>query len=928
MSRDETARTEEMDTLAIPPPLGDEEPPPVEPAPAEAEFPRGTVVDRYVVLDPLGTGGMGFVYSAYDPQLDRRVALKFLHKHLQFEAGAGDERPEDFTARLVREAQAMGRLSHPNVVAVYDVGVSGDGRVFLVMEVVDGGTLGDWLKAQKPGWREVLRVMCEAGDGLAAAHRAGVIHRDFKLDNVLMGSDGRPRVVDFGVARTDARDVRVTRSRSHEPSRALPGDLGSLSGMTSPRLTQTGALMGTPGYMAPEQYGGDVEIDERADVFAFSAALYRALYGERAFEGESVEQIAEATIQGCVRAAPKGSPVPTRLRRALLQGLSADRTARPQSMEELLEALRADPAKRRRRWLAVGALALAAVAAGVGVREAGLRKIRACRELGRQVESAWGTPQKATIRRAFDATGVAYAPDTWTRVEREVDRYANAWGSEIEGACVATRVRHERSEATLGLQRACLDDRLDELHALADALSAADAKTIEKAVQAAGALTPVALCANLDRLSVSDRLPGEASARREIRALQSEVAAAKAQVDAGKEARGLELLSNIAQRVEATGHGPLRVAFALAKGRAEAAGDPSAAAADYQQAALLADAHRLDPQRAEALIELGTQAHALAQFDDSHRWALLSSAAIERMGGDAALEVLRDVREGWTYGCEAKYDAAVPLFERALERARGAGLEAPELVASAHSGLADALAAQDRSADALDHMRVALQTVKDAYGAQHPAVAEQMINLATTELGLDRLNDALETASAAQTMLDAAAQRGDIPPASGRIGDAVRTVGVALLRLGRPREASDRLTRALDVYRAGGKESDEMALAASQLAEARRVLGERQPAIALLDEATEIQGRVPNIPPETVAGTLAVRGRIALDRGEPVQALELAARAFTVLGSKQLETAQAALAQAHEPGARDRLRRRRIDEQARELFEGILAQLP
>jgi tetratricopeptide (TPR) repeat protein len=914
---------EEIDTLAL------KTQPDREPPPSAEEFPRGTTVDRYVILDRLGKGGMGSVYSAYDPQLDRRVALKFLHRWLQSDASDGADGPEGFTARLVREAQAMGRLSHPNVVAVYDVGVSEGGRVFLAMEMVEGGTLVSWLEERKPGWRDVLQVFCEAGEGLAAAHRAGVIHRDFKLDNVLMGVDGRPRVMDFGVARTAERELRVTRPESGGLPALVLG-VESLSGVAlheGSRLTLTGTFLGTPGYMAPEQYG-DAGVDERADVFAFCATLYRALYGERAFEGESFEQIAAATLQGRVRAVPRGSTVPAWVWRILLRGLAVDRDARPRSMHELLVALRSDPAKRRRRWLAAGALVAASCLVAAGAHQAGQRRVQECRAAAGQLRGVWDAPRRATIERAFRATGVAYADDTWARVDGEVGRYARAWADEATVACLETAVRHERSEAMFDLQRTCLDDRLDELRALTDTLAAADAKTVELAVQAAGALTPIAPCASLERLGASDRLPADASSRTEIRALQGEVAAAKALVDSGKEVQGLERLTKVARRVDATGYGPLMVSFALAKGRADAAGDPQAAADDFLRAALMADAHKLDQRKAEALIELGDQAHALARFDDSHRWMLLASAAIDRLGGDATLEATRDVREGWVYACETKYDLAVPLFERALERARAAHLDVPLLVARAHSGLGDAFAAQDRDEAAIEHMRVALKTVEGAYGARHPAVAELTVNLATTQLDSHHVSDALATALAAQASLDAAARRGDIPPTSGRIGDAARTVGLALLRSGRAAEAAPQLAHAVDVYRADDKESDEMALAATELAEAQRVLGNPAAAIARLDDAAKIEARVVRIPAETIAGTLAVRGRIALDRGATLEALQLAERAFEVLKSDELARARSALALARRGDLKEPGKARALAQETTGVFGGILAELP
>ena len=210
----------------------------------------GERVGRFVIRARLGEGGMGVVLAGHDPDLDRPVAIKLLR--------AGAEAPA-YRARLLREAQALARLDHPNVVKVYDVGVDGE-RVFVAMELVAGTTLTQWVSAQRRTWREVVGKFVAVGDGLAAVHRAGLIHRDFKPDNVLVDRTGRARVADFGLARLDGADGDET-----------PDGHGG-------RLTRTGAVMGTPGYMAPEQQWGS-DVDARADQYSFCVALRAALTG-------------------------------------------------------------------------------------------------------------------------------------------------------------------------------------------------------------------------------------------------------------------------------------------------------------------------------------------------------------------------------------------------------------------------------------------------------------------------------------------------------------------------------------------------------------------------------------------------------------------------------------------------------------------------
>ncbi len=338
-------------------------------------LPRGSAVGRYVVLEFIGSGGMGMVYAAYDPELDRKVALKLLRPD---RAGAEGEA----ALRLQREAQAIARLSDPHVVAVYDAGTFGD-QVFVAMEFVEGRTLRQWLADGKRGWPEVLEVFVAAGHGLAAAHAAGLVHRDFKPDNVLLGTDGRVKVADFGLARP-AGEVG---------GEVLPSSSGSGSGglLASP-LTEWGAVMGTPAYMAPEQRRG-AAADARSDQFSFCVALWEALYGQKPFAGQEL------------REPPEGSGVPARLGPVLRRGLSASPEERFPGMKDLLDDLQHDPAVFRRRWLVAAALILgtAALFSGLGYFQA--RRAQLCGGAGEKLAGVWDADRKAAGLASFLRSG-------------------------------------------------------------------------------------------------------------------------------------------------------------------------------------------------------------------------------------------------------------------------------------------------------------------------------------------------------------------------------------------------------------------------------------------------------------------------------------------------------------------------------------------
>jgi len=305
----------------------------------------GLRVGRYVILSRIGQGGMGVVYSAYDEELDRRVAIK-MHRIGRSSVALG-------RARIQREAKALARLSHPNVVHVYDVGMVAEG-LFIAMEFVRGESLRSWQSRHDPvsyeGRRAIIEMYKQAGRGLAAAHAKGVIHRDFKPDNVIVGNDGRARVLDFGLASGAFAALEI--EPGDDSTRLSLGDA----------ITQTGTIMGTPRYMAPEQFRGE-QSDPRTDVFSFAAALDEALCGEAAFAGKTYT-VRQAAVLGGEFREPTGLPV--WIKAVLRRGLQLDPEERYVNVRAMLVDLAEDPAEHR--WLVLGriGLGLAGVLIGVG----------------------------------------------------------------------------------------------------------------------------------------------------------------------------------------------------------------------------------------------------------------------------------------------------------------------------------------------------------------------------------------------------------------------------------------------------------------------------------------------------------------------------------------------------------------------------------
>jgi len=459
---------------------------------------RGATLGRYVVLDLLGTGGMGVVYAAFDPELYRKLAIKFLRPEAA-SALSGD----DAKARLLREAQAMACLSHANVIAVHDVGTIG-GEVFIAMEYVDGCTLKEWLKAERREWPEIVAMFSQAGRGLSAAHSAGIVHRDFKPDNVLVGKDGGARVLDFGLA-------RGTLMAEGEQAVQL-GAHGQNTNSITPKpladdVTKTGILIGTPAYMAPEQIGGG-QVDARTDQFSFCAALYQALYGELPFRGDTLPQRLAAIREGRLRTTKASTKVPGWLRDVVLKGLHSEPGARHPSMDVLLHELQQNPGKLWRRVTAVAAVVLlVAVIPFVSYSVVLHRESLVCQGAAEKLAGIWDSPREEAIHRAFLSTTQPRAADAFISAKSALDRQAHSWVAMHNEACQATRLRGEQSEALLDLRMGCLHSRLEEMRALTDLFAQADARVVEKSVEAANALTPLSGCADAVSLTAQTKPP-------------------------------------------------------------------------------------------------------------------------------------------------------------------------------------------------------------------------------------------------------------------------------------------------------------------------------------------------------------------------------------------------------------------------------------
>lgn len=651
---------------------------------------RGEVVHRFLVLDLLGEGAMGSVYRAYDPELDRTIALKVLR------GLAADESGQD---RLLREAQALARLQHPNVVAVHDVGVYA-GRLFLAMELVDGPTLGELIRA---GDRtDMLSRLRDAGAGLASAHRAGLCHRDFKPANVIIDAEGRARVVDFGLARpmTSGLDDEVARGRLEANQCDDP-------------LSCSGLVAGTPAYMAPEARDGGL-VDARADQFSFCMTAFEALAG-------TVPRVCLVPPSVELPALPG---VGRRARRALTRGLSIDPGLRFESMDALLDALDPGPARRRS---VVALLTVAATGAVVGALGApGGEAADPCargREVWNEIDQQ---PRRTSLGGAIAQAAPKRAAALEAATQGALDRFAQGWISAYDAVC-----RSEQPAAIATAQRRCLMRRRAEIDALLTALSeATSSERIDAAVP-----TPEQLQA-CSAEAVAYEPPPPTEPTEAIAAVQATLARVDAMERVGHFERGLAAANEARGLAVQIDHPPFVAEADYRRGRLlQILGRFDAAESALTAAHWAAEGARADRLAADAAVHLVFVVGV--RIGDAERglvWAEHARAAVRRAGSDPAQRAELDGALGSTHAAAGRYAAARDHFAAEVSlKAEVFGEDSRE-VAGARTNLAIALEELGDLAAAQAEHRRALALLSRLLGAEHPAVATALTNLAATQL--------------------------------------------------------------------------------------------------------------------------------------------------------------------------------------------------
>jgi eukaryotic-like serine/threonine-protein kinase len=854
---------------------GEGDPPPRPAGAPAAGIDRGGMVGRFVILGVLGAGGMGRVYSAYDPQLDRKVAIKLLR-------AAAVRGGEEAQTRLLREAQAMAKINHPSVVKVHEVGTH-HGQVYVAMELVEGGTLRSWL-AGKHTQREIIDVLVGAGRGLAAAHAAGLVHRDFKPDNVLIAKDGSVRVTDFGIvgvagppgAPQDAAPAAAPGSR---PARATTlEELLSANTPLSRSLTRTGALMGTPAYMAPEQFGR-APVTARSDQFSFCVVLYEALYGERPFAWSNVQELAATVLAGRVSPPPPGARVPGWLRRVVLRGLSVDPGARHASMDALLAELTRDRVRRRRRILARAASVTALAAAGVAL---ALRSGEgaACAAGEDRAAGVWSPARRAQMKAAFLASGRPHAAASFERLAAMLDEWSRSWALGYRDACEATRVRREQSEHLLDLRMACLGRRLAEADATIALLAAGGGDAVDHALEAAMALPVLAPCADTAALTAAVAPPETELARMQVQAVRGQLDEARGLERLGQYPAALAVARAALASARATAYRPVIAEALLIVGRTGSQlAEPVAidALREAMHAAAAAGDDRAMIDAAAGLVgELAEQPGQLARAQDLA--ALIEAAAIHARPGPQLTVRLQsnlgflDQARGRPAEARARYTATLALAEREL------GPEHPAtLTVLTHLGK---LATDEgRFADARTLYERALAVRERVAGEDHPDVARGLQNLGQVLRIEGKLDDAARMFERGLAIRIAA-----LGPDHPEVGHSYNSLGALHANREDHAAAVGYFEKAMALAeRAYGPDSVAITYAATNLATSLNALGKRDEAVALFERAIAIHEAAQGPDHLEVAGAVMNLGIVRQAQRRLDDALALYRRAARIL---------------------------------------------
>lgn len=738
---------------------------PMKASAASDSLQAGQLFGRYLIVDRVGAGGVGEVYAAYDPSLDRRIALKVMRE------GPDDEASSQGAAGLVREAKALASLSHPNVVTVHEVGQEDD-RVYVAMELVDGRDLEQWIgeNAQRP-WQVTLDVFMDAGRGLAAAHDRGILHRDFKPANVLIGHDDWVRVSDFGLATLRSGDDRLAMSLAE---RDLP--LSSIDAS----MTLQGGMVGTPYYMAPEQIDGNATV--RSDIYAFCLALHDALYGKRAFEATSFLELATLKSASPPKEPDDARGVPAVVRSAIERGLRPNAEERWPSMEVLLEELRQalkPPTRSALPWL----LGLGGIAAGAAVMAQGGSP--SCTGAADALQPTWNSTRRSAVTQGIEDSNSPIAAETASRLGPKLDAYSEAWTEAHTRVCEATQ-RGEQSTALLDQRMTCLQRQLLDFDAALDVLEHADAQVVSRAIRVANALPQPPSCeSEIADPNAPETSPAIEDARAERARITALLAAGKY---AEAELRSAALLEAAADLGAPRFLG--QVLFTQGDALYEN-GRLDAAIETLERAAFQGVAFNAPNLVLRAATELTVVEGDAGHPEAGLRWSRLAAASIEATGSRPSDLAIHHANRASTLARRGDYAAAEVAIRKALEF-REAVTEQQQTTLL--QTLAGVLFYQAQYEEAVELQNEAVTRLRAALGPKHPVVALALYNLGTFHTAQGKFADGDAYLRQALEI-----QEHTLGPEHTDVADTLNSLGASEYQQGKIAEALAAMKRAKEI---------------------------------------------------------------------------------------------------------------------------------
>ncbi len=894
---------------------------------------RGTSVGRYVVIDFVDAGGMGAIYQAFDPELNRPVALKILS--VKKESNQDSLEAERAKTRMLREAQALAQLTHPNVVTVYDVGEYEE-SIFIAMEFVEGNDLLDWQKENHPSRQEMLAKVIDAGRGLAAAHQAGIVHRDFKPANVIVGQDGRVRVLDFGLARaavTSAENDSV-RETPKTPAPSSKSLTESSQDLLTSSLTQAGSVLGTTNYMAPEQMDGKF-VDERSDQFSFCVTLYESLYGCRPFTGLTVSQLFK-NIRRSTLLRPQDKKIPKWLDDLILRGLSFDNVDRFASMDQLLDALQNDPAirhkelrdQRRRMVTVVGSISLSLLIAGSGMWYASTKANRLCQGAQDKLVGVWDAEVKAKVKAAFLGTKRYYAANSYERVARILDDRVSQWTALRTDACLATHDRGEQSERMLDLRMRCLNRKLSEMNALVQLFATqTDAKVLEKAVQATFGLSLLDRCSDAEFLSAAMAPPEDAELAKKVEALRKNLDVVMALEKSGKYQQGIALALQSVATARELDYKPAEAEAMYLLGQLQKrTGKYKLAVTTMEECRLLADEAKHDEVRAKANVALMfIVGYRLSLLAEAEPFIKRAKAVMSRNDYGGKAKALWHNNLGIIFVHKGELDQGLERFEKArMIRVKNFGSEHPD-VASSHNNLGIIHYEKGEYDQAIKDYLKAINIWKKTLGPLHPSVANAQNNIGNAfEIKGEPLRALEHHKEALQIRLR---MLGDQHPLVASTHD---NIGRALYKMGKYPRSLARFKQALEIKEQSfGAENPNLADTQNGIGNVYYQMGDYDRALVHLQQALSIWKNGAKAKQANVPEPLCAIGWIKLKRKKTKEAKVYFDQVLSLCRTIKCTTerkdhlarAQFGLAQTLWNTGKDRKRASQLSQQALEFFK-------